>query len=163
MSNRRHEISHQERSRYKLAGGTYGCALQAAAEARLHGIDWPFIPEEFSRCAKIEALLEAGANVNAEGGIHGTALKAAVIFGTKDTIELLELLLQNGADINIRRGVFGTALNVAVQLYTEDEMLRTGRSGFLGARRNIARMLLENGAVVDEDVMEGARKLAMKR
>jgi len=86
-------------------------------------------------------IVETGADVNAQGGRHGTALCAASLEGHDKTVELLlskgadiaqggcngtalqvalygghdktvELLLSKGADVNAQGGALGTALHV---------------------------------------------------
>ena len=44
----------------------------------------------------VELLVKQGADVNAQGGVYGTALEAASIRGH----EKVELLVKQGADIN---------------------------------------------------------------
>src|SRR5437667_247930 len=51
-----------------------------------------------------------GADVNAIGGIYGTALQAAVCYG-RDWI--IQPLLKKGADVNVMGGKYGTALQAA--------------------------------------------------
>ena len=55
----------------------------------------------------IELLLSKGADVNAQGGFHGTALQAASYGGYDKTIELL---LSKGTDVNAQGGPYGGAL-----------------------------------------------------
>jgi hypothetical protein len=55
-------------------------------------------------------LLEYGADVNAQGGLYGTALQAASCGGHDGVVQRL---LENGADVNSRGGLHGTALQAA--------------------------------------------------
>ncbi|KIK60741.1 hypothetical protein GYMLUDRAFT_138776, partial [Collybiopsis luxurians FD-317 M1] len=73
---------------------------------RLYRID-----EDFYKQAEIvECLLQAGADVNAQGGIYGTALQAGAAKGNK---EIVEYLMHMGADVNAQGGDYGTALQAA--------------------------------------------------
>ncbi|RDW58630.1 hypothetical protein BP6252_13106 [Coleophoma cylindrospora] len=58
----------------------------------------------------VEALLKAGANVNAQGGEYGNALQAAALGGSKETVEAL---LKAGANVNAQGGEYGNALQAA--------------------------------------------------
>lgn len=55
----------------------------------------------------VEALLAAGANVNARGGGRTTALHTAANFGT---VEVVRILIAAGADVNARDNLGGTPL-----------------------------------------------------
>ncbi|GAB1316569.1 Ankryin repeat protein (Fragment) [Madurella fahalii] len=55
-------------------------------------------------------LLEAGADINAQGGVYGNALQAASNRGHK---EIVQLLLDKGADVNAQSGFLGNALYAA--------------------------------------------------
>jgi ankyrin repeat protein len=72
---------------------SYGNALQAASSG---GYD-----------AIIQRLLEAGANVNAQGGYYGDTLYAASIGGRN---AIVKRLLEAGADVNAQGGEYGNAL-----------------------------------------------------
>lgn len=61
--------------------------------------------------ARVKALLESGANVNALDERGQTALMNAVIWGN---LELAHVLIQNGADINHTAKLHLTALFLAV-------------------------------------------------
>ena len=56
------------------------------------------------------ALLDQGANVNAEGGEYGTAPQAASF---KGHTEIVEMLLASGAIFDEQRGHYGNALQAA--------------------------------------------------
>ncbi|KFY95523.1 hypothetical protein V500_02750 [Pseudogymnoascus sp. VKM F-4518 (FW-2643)] len=60
----------------------------------------------------VEQLLSAGADVNAQGGIFGNALQAALEEGHNKTVEVL---LSNGANVNAQGGHYGNALQAASQ------------------------------------------------
>ncbi|SLM36361.1 P-loop containing nucleoside triphosphate hydrolase [Lasallia pustulata] len=75
-------------------------------------------------------LLEKGANVNAQGGVYGNALQAAVFRGN---VKLVQLLLNEGADVNAQGGEYGNALQAAAS----------------GGRVEIVQLLLNNGADVN--------------
>lgn len=72
---------------------------------------------------------EIGANVNAEGGEYGTALRAASSNGHK---KIVKLLWANGVNANANRRD-GTAL----------------RAASLNGREETVRLLLENGANIN--------------
>ncbi|KAK4953924.1 hypothetical protein LTR10_008528 [Elasticomyces elasticus] len=58
----------------------------------------------------VRALLEAGADVNAQGGKYGNALQAA---SYKGHMEIVDTLLAHGANVNAQGGHFGNALQAA--------------------------------------------------
>ncbi|KAF2718867.1 hypothetical protein K431DRAFT_123484, partial [Polychaeton citri CBS 116435] len=58
----------------------------------------------------IQMLLDAGADVNAEGGHYGNALQAASLEGHT---EVVQLLLDSGANVNAEGGHYGSALQAA--------------------------------------------------
>jgi ankyrin repeat protein len=58
----------------------------------------------------LEALLDHGAEINAEGGYLGTALTAAAYHGSRQSVRFL---LARGADSTINAGHQGTALHAA--------------------------------------------------
>lgn len=55
-------------------------------------------------------LIKKGADVNAQGGVYGNALRAA---SEKDYQEIVRLLLGQGADVNVQGGEYGNALQAA--------------------------------------------------
>jgi ankyrin repeat protein len=110
-----------------------------------------------------QKLLEMGADVNAYGGMYGTALQAATSY---HHAEVVQLLLEKGADVNIQGGRAGTALQAAssngdvkiVQLLLAkgaDVNMQGGRSGTAlqaassKGHANIVQLLLERGADVN--------------
>jgi ankyrin repeat protein len=56
------------------------------------------------------ALLNKKFDVNAQGGVHGHALQAAI---AEDKEEIVKLLLKEGADVNAHGGYYGNALQAA--------------------------------------------------
>jgi ankyrin repeat protein len=56
------------------------------------------------------ALLEVGANLNAQGGYYGNALQAA---SARASEAVVTLLVEKGADVNAQGGCFGSALQAA--------------------------------------------------
>ncbi|KAL7916610.1 ankyrin repeat-containing domain protein [Trichoderma velutinum] len=112
-----------------VEGGKYGFALQTAC-ARKSEIRGIIDVNAASRTTKF--LLEKcpDINVNAQGGIFGSALQAAAFSGQTESVRLL---LDRGADINARSGKCGSALNAAIF------------SGYW----DIVEILLEAGATPD--------------
>jgi ankyrin repeat protein len=78
-----------------VQGGKYASALQAAAN---------------SDNATVQLLLKSGADVNLQGGIHGSALQEAAFRGSHTTARFL---LQHGADVTVQGGEHGSALHAA--------------------------------------------------
>jgi ankyrin repeat protein len=100
-------------------GGQYGTALHAAsfghegiAEPTLNAYSFVQIGSygHSSREKIVELLLNAGANVNAQGGNYGTALQIASLRGRE---KVVKLLLKAGADANAAGGEYVTALHAA--------------------------------------------------
>ncbi|KAJ9220414.1 hypothetical protein DTO169C6_7303 [Paecilomyces variotii] len=58
----------------------------------------------------VRSLLEAGADINAIGGMHDSVLAAAAFQGYEETVLVV---LDRGADVNLRGGHFDTALQSA--------------------------------------------------
>ena len=71
-------------------------------------------------------LLNAGADVNARGGLYGNALEAAVAKGPTKTIQIL---LTAGADVNAQAGGCGNALEIAVFIKSEEKVQYLLRAG----------------------------------
>ena len=85
-------------------------------------------------------LLESGAHVNAEGGIHGSALQAALLCGHEETARIL---LENGADVHHSPGIgYDIPLETAVRC----------------GRKAIVRLLLDKGAGVTSKALSKASK-----
>lgn len=81
----------------------------------------------------VEILLRNGADVNVEGGQHGSALQAACYGGHWS---IAEVLLQNGADVDANCGSYGSSLQVAT--YGEHGevvqiLLQHGAGGYINA------------------------------
>lgn len=118
-----------------IGGGKYAFPLQSAcAKERNSGLTRLLL----DTCPDID--------INAAGGLFGSALQAAVHSRQEDSVHLL---LEKGADINARGGRYGSALNAAVF------------RGFW----EIAEILLDKGAIPDskrlpepdEQWLEGVR------
>jgi ankyrin repeat protein len=75
-------------------------------------------------------LLNAGARVNAQGGLYGNALQAAAQGGYEN---IVKLLLDAGADIHAQGGMYGNALQAATERGYEE----------------IAKLLLDAGADIN--------------
>ncbi|KAH8880198.1 hypothetical protein GQ53DRAFT_615137, partial [Thozetella sp. PMI_491] len=58
----------------------------------------------------VSLFLEAGADVNAQGGYYGNALQAAAHNGNQ---AIVHQLLEDGADVNAQGGHYGNALEAA--------------------------------------------------
>jgi hypothetical protein len=58
----------------------------------------------------VQILLEAGADVTAQGGQYGNALQAAAMRGSSETVQIL---LEAGADVKAQGGQYGNALQAA--------------------------------------------------
>ncbi|KAL8732257.1 MAG: hypothetical protein Q9166_002829 [cf. Caloplaca sp. 2 TL-2023] len=69
---------------------------------------------------EVQLLIDAGADVNAQGGIWHTALQAAAVDGNDMT---MRVLIDAGADINAIGGMYGSALSAA---YREGYYFCTG-------------------------------------
>lgn len=78
----------------------------------------------------VQMLLGKGANINAQGGIYGSALQAASIKGHS---QVVQILLNNGANTNAQGGLYGDALHLAS----------------LRGHNQVVQMLLKNGADIN--------------
>jgi hypothetical protein len=78
----------------------------------------------------VSMLIEAGADVNAQGGHYGNALQAASWDGQE---KVVSMLIERGADVNAQGGHFGNALQAASW----------------GGREKVVSMLIERGADVN--------------
>jgi ankyrin len=105
-------------------GGKYGTPLAA----------------RFGTTEEAQAILDAGADVNARGGYYETALQAVCDRPIQSSAHAtVDLLLEKGADVNITGGACYSALFAAAGI---------------GDMNNIAR-LLENGADIHHsDILE---------
>ncbi|KAL9010697.1 MAG: hypothetical protein Q9173_004396 [Seirophora scorigena] len=69
---------------------------------------------------EVQMLIDAGADVNARGGIYHTALQAAAVDGNDET---MRVLVDAGAELNTSDGMYGNALSAA---YCEGYYFCTG-------------------------------------
>ncbi|KAJ7658303.1 hypothetical protein DFH06DRAFT_1044776 [Mycena polygramma] len=98
---------------------------QYAALNCVYSIDYPWwedpdwslhAPSPLYLCSAIayiegvEILLDHGADVNAAGGIYGSALQAAAWYGH---VDIVRILLGHGADMNTAGRIYGSALEAA--------------------------------------------------
>jgi ankyrin repeat protein len=60
----------------------------------------------------VKLLVDKGADVNAQGGLYGNALQAAVSYRGHEAV--VRLLLDKGADVNAQGRYFGNALQAAL-------------------------------------------------
>jgi ankyrin repeat domain-containing protein 50 len=58
----------------------------------------------------VQMLLNAGAEVNAQGGYYGNALQAALIRGHE---KIVQMLLDARVEVNAQGGYYGNALQAA--------------------------------------------------
>lgn len=114
-----------------LVAGKYGTTLQTACAARPRSY---YLKCTFTYPSSAGPGFLLGINpnidINAQGGLFGSALQAAAYSGQTPTISLL---LSKGAHVNARGGKYGSALNAAIIAYNWD----------------IVQILLEAGAVPD--------------
>ena len=83
-------------------------------------------------------LLDNGADVNAQVGSRGNALRAAV---RKDNIEIVQLLLDRGAEVNAQGGICGNALQAAISRKKTDmvrDLLHRGANVNIQGRHGTA-------------------------
>ncbi|KAM3418309.1 hypothetical protein BST61_g4308 [Cercospora zeina] len=78
----------------------------------------------------VQVLLDAGADVNADGGRYGNALQAACF---NDRERIVQVLLDAGADVNAHRGPYSNALQAACH----------------GGNEHVVQILLDAGAAVN--------------
>ncbi|KAK5694568.1 hypothetical protein LTR97_009158 [Elasticomyces elasticus] len=112
---------------------------------------------------RVRALLEAGADLNAQGGKYGNALQAA---SYKGHTKIVETLLEYRANVNAQGGHFGNALQAAsYKGYTDivEALLESGadvnaQGGHFGSalqatsykgHKSVVNLLLSHGANVD--------------
>ena len=86
--------------------------------------------------------MDAGADINIQGGHYGSALGAAALGGHE---AIVKQLLDAGAVINTQGGAFGSALGAAA----------------LGGHEAIVRQLLDAG-VKDKEILTGALEEAKR-
>ncbi|KNG52873.1 Pfs, NACHT and Ankyrin domain protein [Stemphylium lycopersici] len=92
----------------------------------------------------IRLLIENGANINKETGMHGTALIAASNAGNED---IVQLLLEEGADPNANGRKFANALQGATA----------------GGHVKIVELLIKNGANLEGKVLQDTLEMASDR
>ncbi|KAF4534640.1 uncharacterized protein LTHEOB_12918 [Lasiodiplodia theobromae] len=103
---------------------------------RLYNPDRPWDDE----ADEVQALLDKGADVNAQGGHYGNALQAASEGGH---VQVVQILLKKGADVYAQGGEYGNALQAAssrghVQVV---QMLLDKGANFNGSTTNLRYML----------------------
>jgi hypothetical protein len=105
-------------------------ALYVAVERRNHAV------------AKL--LLDAGANVNAQGGFYGHPLQLA---SRRGVLEIVTLLLDAGADVNAQADFYGNALQAAAY----------------GGYKAVVTLLLSRGADINAQGPWGSAVMAASR
>ncbi|KAM0452465.1 hypothetical protein ACHAPV_009499 [Trichoderma viride] len=115
-------------------GGDFGFPLQAACT---YTRNLNSVMDVNVTSGKTKLLLEQcpDIDVNAQGGILGSALQAAAISGQTESIKLL---LDKKANVNAAGGLYGSALNAAI----------------IGGYWNIVEILLQAGATPDCHIQE---------
>lgn len=107
----------EQGARVDMVGRRYGSAIQAAtvridksgsANVDINGYKVSATEEEI--CGAVDYLVAAGADVNATGGFHGSAIQAA---SSRGYLVVVSLLLHHGALINASSGRCGTSLQAA--------------------------------------------------
>ncbi len=132
-----------------FARGDFKPDASAFASAFTKILSWNFMspPTEDQVLATVEALVEAGADVNGADEEGGVPLGQAALKTQPKLLRVVSRLIELGADVNAGRGALGVPLNCAV------------------ATRNFdaAKLLLEHGADVmaknddDRTVLQFAR------
>lgn len=132
-----------------VKGGKYGFALETACAAEFREL-YPTIDINYNS-AKTKWLLQQcpDINVNAQGGVFGSALQAAAFSGQTESVKLL-LGHRRKANVNARGGKYGSALNAAI----------------VRGYWDIVEILLQEGATPDchlqqqpdEEWLEGVRE-----
>jgi ankyrin repeat protein len=103
-------------------------------------LDWPGAKPEWDdhgntllvyatmkdRLSHLRLLLQAGWDVNVQGGKYGNALQAAAVRGND---EIVELLLQSGANINAQGGEYENALQAAAHFGTDNVVKHLLKAG----------------------------------
>ena len=73
-------------------------------------VDSMVMPLQPASAEIVAMLLEKGADINAQGGLYGSALQAASAEGKE---EIVAMLLEKGADANAQDGIYGNMLLAA--------------------------------------------------
>jgi ankyrin repeat protein len=89
-----------------------------------------YVAVERNNQSIIQLLLNAGANVNAQGGVYGNLLHIAARTGV---VEVVKLLLDAGADINATADLYGNALHAAAY----------------GGHKTVVELLVDRGADIN--------------
>lgn len=112
-------------------------------------------------CDIARKLVERGYDVNARGGLFGSALQAAAF---RNRREVVRMLVQNGAEINIRGGLHSTALNAAAvngseaafRLLAEQQHQQHGRKSPAGSTL-VAAAAFGSGGNREHAIRDGRR------
>ncbi|KAI0604755.1 ankyrin repeat domain-containing protein [Pyrenophora tritici-repentis] len=113
----------------------------------------PFAAEN-GQLQMVQLLLDAGAEVNAQGGPYGNALQAASFGGHE---QIVKTLLDAGADVNAQSGEYGNALQVVKTLFDAGAEVNA-QGGYYGnalyaasdgGHEQIVKTLLDKGADVN--------------
>ncbi len=99
-----------------LQGGTTPNAQERSGTAALHAA--AFTPG--CNTEAVQVLLDAGADVNLQGGPLGSALQAAALAGK---VEVVKTLLERGASVNHAGGLYGRALAIARERLEDQRMI----------------------------------------
>jgi ankyrin repeat protein len=88
----------------------------------------------------VELLLNAGADVNMQGGEYGNALQAASFEGHE---QVVQQLLDVGADVNVQGGGYhGNALQAAsLQGYNQVVKLLLDNGAYMNAQQTVLAVL----------------------
>ena len=106
--------------------------------------------------AAVQALLDAGADVNARDGNSSNGATALMRASGKGDISIIKQLLDAGADVNITAGERNvmTALKFAAESGKEDAVQVLLQAGATGATNDPDKELLEQAQQGDEQALE---------
>ena len=148
-------------------GGFFGNALQAASyyggahdpvwwvgwrelEDVILQMSFEIVPDIHAKeKGVVQVLLDNGADINAQGGVFGSALQAAST--TSEHTDVICLLIDSGADVNMQGGEYGSALVAACSTGSETAVKvlldRNADVNVLGgnSRRNALQVASEKG------------------
>ena len=136
----------------KPSGNPDAIEMNVLEEACINGFD-----------SIVRLLLDNGADINARGGIYGTALQGA---SSEGHYQIVQTLLDRGVDVHARGGIYGTALQGAsseghyqiVQTLLDRGVDVHARGGKFGTalkaasacgHKQIVQLLLDRGADVN--------------
>ena len=102
---------------FRTRGYTYQQTRRRTSLAIVSGLGLVHVVREF---------LTEGADVNAQDGLHGSALMVASIHGY---YQVVQLLLDAGADVNAQGGLGGNSLNAALWVRNEQTVLMLLKGG----------------------------------